>query len=185
MTIFSKKPRSACRAASRSLSHSSAAASCSVCPLHSLLRVACEFARQRERAFVRDVQTPAREGRRNGQAHRVAVERSRFGQPVDVEEVLHPAVRQSESHHRLGLLRNGGLWPISAAPRAWEVEETRIIQDFRWRHDGVSGADVDLKRDSDVSEHGHQLDAHATVLLVLADRLDVNAVRQKRQAVIW
>ena len=54
--------------------------------------------------------------------------------------------------------------------RAWEVEKPGIFHDFgRW-YDGVARADVDLKRNPNVAEHGHELDAHAAVLLVLADR---------------
>ena len=103
---------------------------------------------------------------------------------MDIEEVFHPAVCQREPHHRFGLLGNGGLWPIGTEPGAREVEEAWIVQEFRWWHDGVSRADIDLQRDPNVSEHGHQLDAHAAVLLVLADRFDVNAIRHERQAVV-
>jgi hypothetical protein len=103
---------------------------------------------------------------------------------MDIEEVLHPAVCQREPYHRFGLLGNGGLWPIGTHSGAWQVEEAWIVQDFRWWHDGVTGAHVDLQRNPNVAEHDHELDAHAAVLLVPADRFDVNAIRQERQAVV-
>ena len=104
---------------------------------------------------------------------------------MDIEEALHPTVCQREPHHRLALLGRGGLWPIGTESGAREVEEAWIVQDFRWWHDGVPGADINLQRNPDASEQGHHLDAHAAVLLVLADRFDVYALRQERQPVVW
>ena len=154
------------------------------CPLHLLLPILIEVAGQRERTFARNLDTPSLECRCNCEPHSLAVERSSFGQPVDVEEVLHSAVRKSEPHHRLRLLGNRGLRSIGTEPSAWKVEETWIVQDFRRRHNGVSRADVNLKGDPHVAEHGHQLGAHAAVLLVLTDCFDLNALRQERQAVL-
>jgi hypothetical protein len=112
------------------------------CPLNLLPSVLREFAGQRERTFAWDRDASARERRRDCEPHRLTVERSGFGQAVDVEEVLHPAVREREPHHRLGLLSNRGLRPVSADARARDIEEARIVQDFRRRHDGVSGTDI-------------------------------------------
>jgi hypothetical protein len=43
------------------------------------LSVVSEFAGHRERTFVRDLYTPARERGRDCKPHRVAIERSRLG----------------------------------------------------------------------------------------------------------
>src|SRR5579859_2317302 len=54
------------------------------CPLDLLLSVVREFAGQCERTFVWDLDAPSRERRRDCEPHRVTVERSGFGQAVDV-----------------------------------------------------------------------------------------------------
>src|SRR6059058_3492566 len=68
------------------------------CPLDLLLRIVCEFASQSEWTFARDLDVPARKRRRDCEPHRLAVESSGVGQPMYIEEVLHPAVCQREPH---------------------------------------------------------------------------------------
>src|SRR5687768_713538 len=55
-------------------------------PIGPLLRVVCEFAGQSEWTFARDLDVPARERRRDCEPHRLTVESSGFGQPMDIEE---------------------------------------------------------------------------------------------------
>src|SRR4051812_13339371 len=65
-------------------------------PLDLLLSIVCELAGQRDRTFAGDLDSPALERRRDCQPQCLAVKRSRFGQPMDVEEILHSTVRQGE-----------------------------------------------------------------------------------------
>jgi len=59
-----------------------------------------------------------------------------------------------------------------------------VQQDFGWRHNSITGADVHLKRDPNISQRGHELDAHAAVLLVLADRFHLNTLCEECQTVL-
>ena len=75
-------------------------------PLDLLLSVISELAGQRERTFARDLDASPRERGCEGKSYRLTIERSRSRESMDIEEILHPAVRQREPHHRLGLLGN-------------------------------------------------------------------------------
>ena len=95
------------------------------CLLNLLLSVVSELAGQRERTLARDLDTSARERRRDCKPHRLSVERSCLDHPMDIEE-LHPAVCQREPHHCFGLLGNRGVWPIGTQSGAREVERDDV-----------------------------------------------------------
>ena len=84
---------------------------------------------------------------------------------MDVEEVLHSAIRQSETGHRVGLLRDGRLRSIDAYAGAWQVEQARIIDSLWCGYDGISTADIHLQGDANVPQSCHQGHTHAPVLL--------------------
>jgi hypothetical protein len=73
-------------------------------PLSSLLRVGGELIGWRERRIRRQRRLPPFEGRANRETQGFAFERPAHGEAPDIEEVLHPAVRQAETNHRFGLL---------------------------------------------------------------------------------
>lgn len=66
----------------------------------------------------------------------------------EIVEVFHPAVVQTQVHHRLILFRDHGLSRIDAQPRRRQIQDGRILGDFRLWRDRVPEADVDLKADS-------------------------------------
>lgn len=51
------------------------------------------------------------------------------------------------------------------------------------RYHGIPRADIHLQRDTNLPEHRHQSDAHAAVLLPLANRLHADGLGDQRQAV--
>ena len=70
------------------------------------------------------------------------------------------------------LFGDGRFRSVNTQAGTRKVEQTWIVNYVGWWHHGVACADVYLQRDPDFPEHRHQSDAHAAVLLPLADRLD-------------
>ena len=152
-------------------------------PLAALLWICRELSGQSERRIGRQRRLSSFEGRADREAQGFTVERPAHGETPNIEEVFHSTVRQGETNHRLGLLGDGRFRSIDTYASTWKVEQTRIIDGVGRRHDGIPRADIHLQRDANLPEHRHQRDAHAAVLLSLANGLHADGFGDERQTV--
>jgi len=119
----------------------------------------------------------AGEGRFDGALQFRVVERVVAQQQGKVEEVLHAGIGHAQHGHGMQLFGDDrGLW-VGAQGRCGNVvQQRRVVDGLRRGRDGITEVDVDLQRRAGAVEPGAQIDAHAAVAGVLADR----AARDRR-----
>lgn len=117
-------------------------------PLTLFLFIRRKRRRERIGRLGRNRRLASRERRCDRPRKFVIIEAEGSAEYPDVVQVLHPAVRASQCHHRLELLGNDGLSRVGTQPWRGEVEHDRIVDDFSSGLQRIAETDIDRQVES-------------------------------------
>ena len=132
----------------------------------------------------RNVGVALREGFRNRSRQRLAVEIELPGKKADIPEILHAAIHNTMSDHRLELLGNRALPTVSTDLRRRQIENGGIGHQLWKRNHNVAEPNIKLNGDPRGIQRPAEADTHPFVVCVFGDPLSSKTVRIENNPIL-